>query len=271
MKSITIKELNKIVKKGIKRHPRSFMYYFEPLQVYITFVLLKLKLNRIQVSLLWFFVGILSGVFFLFGTPQMGLIAIFLHYLHTLLDGCDGQVARYEKQFISEEKDIQLWAKGLYLDYVQHIIVDTIKYFSICIGLYMTTKIYWLLICGLILVSMKMFYRTKKSFVLRINYILKNKLKIFNKNDFQIHKENLLLKTINNFYFYIRNGKLFYFQLLVMHFLDLFHIGFKVFNIDVSFRVIFIFYSAFISILGVIAEVYNGYKNLIYNLLLNEK
>jgi len=64
------------------------------------------------------------------GEYAYSLIALLLHHLHFIFDGCDGEVARYRKTTELEDK------RGIYLDLMSHMVVYPLLVMGMAIGAY---------------------------------------------------------------------------------------------------------------------------------------
>ena len=259
----SISELKRIVEKGIKRSPGSAMYFIEPIQVYVTKVLLLMKFNRISTSFLWLFVGIVSALFFISGNVKFGMIAIVLHYFETILDGCDGQVARYNKRKLSERDDHERWFYGLYLDFTQHIIIDTFQMAFFALGLFKISGNFFILVAGIILIYLRMYKRTRTPFLYRIASTLRKRKEVFREievKDVSDKDDKLIFKIIDKMFFWIKNGKFLFLLLLSAHVLDLIVPGIimEIEFLDwgvINFRIILLFSISIIGTIGVVKEL----------------
>jgi len=88
-------------------------------------LLLFPRITPNQVTVIMIIFGISSAFFFMNGGYIYGLIGILLYHAYLILDACDGEIARYKKMFSK---------KGLYLDYMGHIIINPLIVLSIGIG-----------------------------------------------------------------------------------------------------------------------------------------
>jgi len=253
----SIKELKKIVEKGVKRRRFSAMYFIEPIQVYITKVLLILGLNRIAVSLIWLFLGLIISFLFITGNVKLGLLAVLLHYLQTILDGCDGQVAKYNKRRLSEERDVQLWSYGLYMDFFQHILIDVFTMSFFAIGVYRITGNFYALILGTIVVYLRMYRRTEYPFLILVSTRLQVKEDVLRRMEFKklpVVERNFLLRLIDYFFVWVKNGKKFYFLIFWSMVFDIIFQPFLTPAGVVNFRFLFLFGISIAGLLGVIRD-----------------
>lgn len=119
-------------------------YYEQPLayrairrvSIYLTWLLLHTPLSANAVTLLAMGVGILAGVLFARNLLLPGAVAL-LH--STVLDFCDGEVARYRRQPSKE---------GEYLDLLAHFCVNPVVFAGLGIGAYQLRGSPWLLAAG---------------------------------------------------------------------------------------------------------------------------
>ena len=120
------------------------------ISIRITWMLLKvypkISPNKVTISMLSF--GLLSAFLFMPGKYSFSLMGIIAYHLYLILDACDGEIARYKKSKFEESK------KGIYLDYLGHIILNPLIIMSIAIGAYFQDPGFiqrsWFLIIGFI-------------------------------------------------------------------------------------------------------------------------
>jgi len=101
------------------------------ISVYFTWIFLNASLSPNNVTLIAFFFGFLSFVFFLSGNYFCSLFAIFFYQLHVIFDACDGEVARYKNKSS---------LKGVYLDLIGHVIINPLIILGIAIGAYVNNN-----------------------------------------------------------------------------------------------------------------------------------
>jgi type IV secretory pathway VirB3-like protein len=268
---VTIPELRKIVEKKRSRKltPLKAAFYREPIQVLLTRLFLHLNIGQLQIGILWLIVGIVGAFFFLNGNIKYGLIAILLHYVQTILDGCDGQVARYNKRTkLSAEEDYKLAYQGLYLDRFQHIVVDILAMSFFAIGLYQISGFISVLVAGVILVIVRIYKRTHDIILYRVARILRErsemleqvKLKYLHTNE-----KSLGLRIFLHLFWWIKNGKRLYVLILIAHLLDLFFPYYfndiiPAVTLGLNFRICLIYSFASIGIFGLFIEVLDDIK-----------
>lgn len=99
------------------------------ISIKITWFLLKaypsITPNQITVTMLIF--GLISAFLFMTGKYTYILLGVLSYTLYLILDACDGEIARYKKIFS---------VKGLYLDYIGHIVINPLIIMGIAIGAY---------------------------------------------------------------------------------------------------------------------------------------
>jgi phosphatidylglycerophosphate synthase len=109
--------------------------------IYITWLLIPTGISANGVSILNIFIAVLSGLAFSFGTLIAYGSGIFLFILNTILDGVDGEIARYRKQSS---------LTGLFLDRINSVFVYPSVFWGIAIGAasnyYVEAK--WILFLG---------------------------------------------------------------------------------------------------------------------------
>jgi CDP-L-myo-inositol myo-inositolphosphotransferase len=96
----------------------------------ISRLLIKTSITPNQVTIFTLFLSLISGGFFALGGYLNTLIGAILSQLGSILDGCDGEVARFKFM----ESEFGCWLETI-CDYVYYIAV----YVGMCIGLYRET------------------------------------------------------------------------------------------------------------------------------------
>lgn len=121
-----IKELKEICKK------RDEVYWRDKLNRSITIrftkVFLHLGATPDQLTLLSLIVGLISISFFSVGSYGFILLAVFFHHLSHVLDGCDGEIARFDPK--------KRTGKGPYLEALSYFILFPLMYMAMGIGAY---------------------------------------------------------------------------------------------------------------------------------------
>jgi len=210
---------------------------------------------------------------------KYGIVAIIFHYIQTILDGCDGQVARYNKKTkLTEEEDYKLAFQGLYLDRFQHIVVDLFAMFFFAIGLYQISGFISVLVAGVILVMIRMYKRTHELILNSVAQILKKRSKILEqvRLKYTLAKEKPIgIKIILHLFWWIKNGKRLYILILIAHLFDLvfpyfFNSLTSALPLGLNFRICLIYYFALIGIIGLVIEVLDDIKYM-YGILKIEK
>ncbi len=112
----SIPELRKMLQTNVQGHP----ILMRVLSIYVTRLILPTSITANQVTVAMLLVGIISAIPFYFGYLWLGLA---LSYLGIVLDGVDGEVARYRKTHS---------LKGIYLDLVQHLAIQA--WFFLALG-----------------------------------------------------------------------------------------------------------------------------------------
>ena len=101
--------------------------YLRKVSVYLTWVLLHTGLTANQATFIMIFFGILSGIFFCFGTKSMVLGGALLLLIWYFFDLIDGEIAAYRKTCSTT---------GSFLDSFSHYIVHPYIFFCLGFGLY---------------------------------------------------------------------------------------------------------------------------------------
>jgi phosphatidylglycerophosphate synthase len=101
--------------------------------IYLTRVCLKLNISAHPITTSVLVFGILGGVFLFMEPFWAKIVGLILVYLNIMVDGSDGEVARYN-QTTNE-------IRGIYIDDLNHLIVPPLFLISIGIGLLGVTRL----------------------------------------------------------------------------------------------------------------------------------
>lgn len=125
----SVKELRKICQTAESAKHDSILgrYFGRKLSIYLTHVLLHTPISANQVTILMLLVGMVSGTLFIIGNYWCSLAGSILFPIMYILDGVDGEVARYRNSCS---------LKGVYLDRVSHIITYPFLFIGITFGVY---------------------------------------------------------------------------------------------------------------------------------------
>lgn len=214
----TVGELRRLVKKRERRR-FSAMWFLEPIQAYVSYVLIRLHLNSLQVTVLWLVVALAGYAVTAIGTPSAFIGGCLLLYLKTILDGCDGEVARFHKQFVSEREDLETFIHGVYLDKAFHIIEKPLWGLSLAFGLYRMTGEPWIFAAGVSLAVFHGFCRHNGTLQKDIPRQFADRARaVFgNGEDGGAERpdhDSLPVRAMDKLFFLMRNGK--YFNLFVL-------------------------------------------------------
>lgn len=116
--STTINELREKLQSGkgdVRNHYFGYQWLYRKLTIYITYLLIPTGISANQVSLLVILLGLSSSITLIIGGSVY--LALLLAYLNILLDGVDGEIARY--------RNIHS-LRGVYLDAINHLAVPGI-------------------------------------------------------------------------------------------------------------------------------------------------
>lgn len=224
----TVAELRRLVKKR-ERARFSAMWFLEPIQVYFSYALIRLGLNSIGVTVLWLFVAFAGYAAIAVGTPAAMICGALLLYLKTILDGADGEVARFQKQFISPREDLESFIHGVYLDKVFHIIEKPLWGLSLGFGLYRQTGDWWIFAAGLCLSIFHGFCRhngvVRSELPYKFQKAVKNLLQS-GESEFGVEqgetKDSIPVRVLDKLVLWIRNGKRLNAMFLISATFDLF-------------------------------------------------
>lgn len=122
----SIKELRRICQKEYIPPSETII---RKVSIYVTKLLLYTRISANQTTGLSIVVGIVAGVFFIFGDKWSILIGALLLWLSYILDYSDGEVARYRGSAS---------LTGSYIDKLNHIIVEPFSFAALSFGIYNT-------------------------------------------------------------------------------------------------------------------------------------
>ena len=127
------------------------MKYIYPIQIYFTKYFLIFGFSPAVITHLWCFVGISAAIMLGFGTIPLTFIACLLMFLEIILDGSDGEVARYINADKDKNEDTLDFVYGIFIDKYCHAISRPLMRIGLGYGLYLTTGYILMLVFGLIL------------------------------------------------------------------------------------------------------------------------
>jgi len=125
---VSLKELKeKVNGPGPEEHWRERAARY--LSIRLTWILLNLfpKITPNQITIVMILFGFASAALFMLGGYLYVLIGVFVYHLYLIVDACDGEVARYKRLFSK---------RGLYLDYLGHVLVNPLIIMSLAIGVF---------------------------------------------------------------------------------------------------------------------------------------
>lgn len=118
--------------------------------IFITRLLLPTGMTANQASVLMIAVGLLANFLFLFAWRETFLMGAFLLQLWYILDGVDGEIARYHYykrtgSLVRDKRDGGL--TGQYLDMINHYIINFLVPATLSFGVYhQTGRPFWILV-----------------------------------------------------------------------------------------------------------------------------
>ena len=148
----SIAELRKIGQTAfLNEHANPYGRFVRFFSIYVTRLLLPLGITANQASLLMIVVGMSANLFFLSSNPWFLLTGALLMQFWYMLDGVDGEVARYRHYkktglMVIDKKDGVL--AGMYLDMINHYIINFLVPTMVGFGLYIKTWNYIYLVFG---------------------------------------------------------------------------------------------------------------------------
>lgn len=223
----SVAELRRLVKKRPRRR-FSAMWFLEPIQVYFSYVLIRLGVGSLQVTVLWLLVAFAGYGVMAVGTPTAFISGCVLLFLQTILDGSDGEVARYRKQFVTEREDLESFIHGIYLDKVFHIIEKPLWGLALAFGLYRMTGEPWIFAAGVSLGIFQAFCRHNatlqkdipREFAAKASKTL-GAAEATNPAVTGIRNDPVLVRVMDKLFLFMRNGKLFNLLVLLSAVFDL--------------------------------------------------
>ena len=158
----SIKELKKICQK--ENDNWYGRYFVRKISIYITKLLLKTEVTPNQISGLSILIGIIAGIFFVFGNYWYTLVGALLLLLSNIVDCVDGEIARYRKSAS---------VAGKYIESLNDYIVHPFIFVCISFGLYNIFHNIFIFVLGFLIV---LFSYTPSCL---IDIIFQNNIKFF--------------------------------------------------------------------------------------------
>ena len=131
----SIRELRTICQKGDNEAFVYFRVLVRPISIYITRVFLSLGISANSATLLSIISVLTGSILLVTQEPVLRLTAGLLLYLYTILDGVDGEVARYHVH----RNQAPPGRVGQYADAIAHLLSFNIALFGLGMGLYLNT------------------------------------------------------------------------------------------------------------------------------------
>ena len=133
----SIKELRAVASK------QSTNGFLNPMCDFLAFypakLFLYLPLNPVQITVLWVVIKIITALLLLFGGYWLTLVSLFVFQLASILDGVDGIVARYRKEYSYN---------GILFDYFGHYFCNSLLLLCLAWGTYGDTGALGIAIVG---------------------------------------------------------------------------------------------------------------------------
>ena len=137
----SIKELRAVASK------KSTAGFLNPLCDFLAFypakLFLYLPFNPVQITVIWIVIKIVTALLMVSGNYLVTVIALFIFQLASILDGVDGIVARYRKDYSYN---------GIYFDYIGHYLCNSLLLICLALGTYKHTGNAYALLAGAIAV-----------------------------------------------------------------------------------------------------------------------
>lgn len=147
----SIKELRKICQdKGYQEHPT--MRFYRLFSIYITKICLITGLRPGLITISSFLSGIVGGYLYLSGYFILGSV---LFVIYITFDYVDGEVARYRKSCSTF---------GAWLDSVSSHLLYPYFFFTLGLGIFFQTGVFWYIILGSVAAIVKLIERSVPQF-----------------------------------------------------------------------------------------------------------
>lgn len=174
-----VKELRKICQT-----PESALHdswygtnFVRRVSIYLTKFFLYTPITGNQVTVLWCIIGITAGILFSVGNYRYSIIGALLLQLLYVLDGTDGEVARYKGTCS---------LKGEYIDQLCHNIAYPSIFIGISFGVYVNFHSIWAFIFGF----------SASIFILQMWLVELERFKIFNNVRKEVKNEGVIATSI---------------------------------------------------------------------------
>lgn len=132
----SIKELKLICKKAERPKEWQLVHWGEILNrkmtIYLTWFFLHFKITANQITILGSAVNLIGFGLFLIDNQHVHIAAVVIIFFSFLLDGCDGEVARYRK--ITEISSGDYGLGGAYIEPISHDIQYSFMFLPIGLG-----------------------------------------------------------------------------------------------------------------------------------------
>ncbi len=177
-----IKELRKLAGK------KSTAGFLNPMCDFLAFYPAKLFLyfpfNPVQITFIWIFIKIVTALLLIKGDYLLTVIALFIFQSASILDGVDGIVARYRKDYSFN---------GIYTDYVGHYLCNSLLLICLAIGTYRQSNDPITLIAGAVAV-----FSFLLSKAITVNGLWLNNLELRKEMQTVVYGEQFSLKSQQN-------------------------------------------------------------------------
>jgi phosphatidylglycerophosphate synthase len=137
-----IPSIRELKKSSSKKSTNGFL---NPMCDFLAFypakLFLYLPLNPVQITVLWILIKIAMALLILKGGYVLTIIALTIFQLASILDGVDGIVCRFRKDYSYN---------GIYIDYIGHYMCNSLLLICLGLGNYFITKNVFILIASAI-------------------------------------------------------------------------------------------------------------------------
>lgn len=141
MKKIKFNEVKALTKKQNQKEFEDLFYFSHRFSHIFTYFFINLSITPNQVTGIFFLAGLLSCLLFISPEIIYIIFAFIFWRLHIILDLCDGEVARYTKQYSFN---------GAYWDYMIHTVLYPLCFIGISYSLFITFDNYIFLLMAAI-------------------------------------------------------------------------------------------------------------------------
>ena len=183
MKKIRFNQVKELTKKINQKEFEDLFYFSHRFSNFFTYFFINFGITPNQVTVIFFLTGLLSCILLFSSNIYLIIMGFILWRLHIILDLCDGEVARYTKNFSFN---------GAYWDYLIHSLLYPLCFIGISFSLFISFNNYLFLIlsaAGSITLSIQLAIKNTYYRALYVN-------KVSDEVSTKIYKRNKIKKVI---------------------------------------------------------------------------